>query len=334
MLWGMGNIIEQIIDNRISSAEILKREIGIVTELLSDGLKAKVRVNKLILTFLNKCGEELAVGDEVEIHYWTNIGNGYIAVKHGKLTPLGTNAKVENAIITYSGSTDFSFVENLNTLTLTNRTLTGYTHQNGYIVANGYAATYIPSSVFKNINVRKTYEEFLSEIGDNFCYKQVEILEYDDIHSHLSEGYVRPITYSIGLNDLKYENQQYKYSICIKVSDPYYTESNTSTAYSPQNYTFITSNEIISNTTSLDGASILLTFPDVYQQYPQGTLDTIFLDVLLVDIEMVLKIGDSYYYKYRYTDETYPYITIAVKNQAEIDYIMAKRNVTDNFVIE
>jgi hypothetical protein len=327
-------IVNQLVENKIKTADILKRAIGVVTELLEDGLKAKVKVNQNVLSFLNKSGEELTIGDEVEIHYWTNISNGYIAVKHGVPTPLGTSAKMNNAVITCTDTESFDFVNNLHTVLLTKDVLTGYTYQRGYIVVNGYAATYIPSATLRAIDTQTTYETFLNTIGTVYQYKQVVLFKYDTVHSSLSENYIRPITYSIELYDFKYDNGQFTYRICISVSDPYYTESNTVTDYSPQNYTYITSNEIVSDTISLDSASIILTFPDSYQQYPSGETTTIFTDSLHVDVELILKVGSDYYYKDRYSTQSWNWLVVTATDQAEIDYIKAKQVVTEKNVME
>ena len=60
----MKGIIDKIVNAQINSANILKREVGTVTELLDDGLRAKVNIRDINLTFLNKSGEELTIGDE------------------------------------------------------------------------------------------------------------------------------------------------------------------------------------------------------------------------------------------------------------------------------
>ena len=330
----MLEIVNQLVENKIKTADILKRAIGVVTELLEDGLKAKVKVNQNVLSFLNKSGEELAIGDEVEIHYWTNIGNGYIAVKYGVPTPLGTSAKMNNAVITYTDTESFDFVNSIYAVSLTKDVLVGYSYQRGYIVVNGYAATYIPSATLRAIDTQATYETFLNTIGTVYQYKQVVLFKYDTVHSHLSENYIRPITYSIELYDFKYDNGRFTYRICISASDPYYTESNTSTDYSPQNYTYITSNEIVSDTISLDSASIILTFPDSYQQYSSGETTTIFTDSLHVDVELILKVGSDYYYKDRYSTQSWNWLVVTATDQAEIDYIKARQVVTEKNVVE
>lgn len=330
----MLEIVNRLVENKIKTADILKRAIGVVTELLEDGLKAKVKVNQNVLSFLNKSGEELTIGDEVEIHYWTNISNGYIAVKHGVPTPLGTSAKMNNAVITCTDTESFDFVNKLHTVLLTKDVLTGYTYQRGYIVVNGYAATYIPSATLRAIDTQVTYETFLNTIGTAYQYKQVVLFKYDTVHSHLCENYIRPITYSIELYDFKYDNGQFTYRICVSVSDPYYTESNTATDYSPQAYNYIISNEIVSDTISLDSASIILTFPDSYQQYPSGETTTAFTDSLHVDVELILKVGSDYYYKDRYSTQSWNWSVVTATDQAEIDYIKAKQVVVEKNVIE
>ena len=330
----MLEIVNRLVENKIKTADILKRAIGVVTELLEDGLKAKVKVNQNVLSFLNKSGEELTIGDEVEIHYWTNISNGYIAVKHGVPTPLGTSAKMNNAVITCTDTESFDFVNKLHTVLLTKDVLTGYTYQRGYIVVNGYAATYIPSATLRAIDTQVTYETFLNTIGTAYQYKQVVLFKYDTVHSHLCENYIRPITYSIELYDFKYDNGQFTYRICVSVSDPYYTESNTATDYSPQAYNYIISNEIVSDTISLDSASIILTFPDSYQQYSSGETTTAFTDSLHVDVELILKVGSDYYYKDRYSTQSWNWSVVTATDQAEIDYIKAKQVVVEKNVIE
>ena len=64
----MKGIIDKIVDTQINSANILKREVGTVTELFDDGLRAKVNIRDSNIIFFNKSGEELTIGDEVEIH--------------------------------------------------------------------------------------------------------------------------------------------------------------------------------------------------------------------------------------------------------------------------
>lgn len=349
----MREIIDSAISNKINCADILKREIGIVNELLDDGLRAKVKVNDSVLSFLNKCGEELSVGDEVEINYWTNIGNGYIAVKHGLPTPMGTGARIDNAVVTYDGTSDYDFVDNLYNVELENDKTVRYalgawnmsdslwnsggiTYNRIYV--NGYAATYIPQVILNNIDNKQTYSDYIKGINSEVYYKQVVLPYYSKGYSAFSENFVRYITYYIGLYDATYENGTWKYRYALYESDPDRTGFNDQqeSISEPVYRAIIISDTFTSkDNVALDDVNFLLLYPGHFNQYEYSVEDskTYYLDKLEIYVEPVLIIKDNVYFYTRYSSSSdSPYIGAYSTEKGEIECIKAKVSIAESTV--
>jgi hypothetical protein len=64
----------------------------------SEGGKATVECMGRNLTLLNKTGEKLSVGDSVWVHYWTNLANGYIALRNGLPNVNAGSFNISNAV--------------------------------------------------------------------------------------------------------------------------------------------------------------------------------------------------------------------------------------------
>lgn len=93
------DLINDMIQEKIKSSEILKHVRGVVSEVDENNEFATVQVNQNYLTLVNKANEELIIGDEVTIHYWTNIGNGWIALRHGVSNLKSKTLSVDTAAV-------------------------------------------------------------------------------------------------------------------------------------------------------------------------------------------------------------------------------------------
>jgi len=62
---------------------MIKHCRGKITNVSEGSKYADVDVNGKSMRFPNKTASELTAGEEVEIRYWTNISNGWIAMKTG-----------------------------------------------------------------------------------------------------------------------------------------------------------------------------------------------------------------------------------------------------------
>ena len=349
----MKGIIDKIVNAQINSANILKREVGTVTELFDDGLRAKVNIRDSNIIFFNKSGEELVIGDEVEIHYWTNISNGWIAVKYGVPTPMGTSAHIDNAIVVYSGTTDYSYVDNLYNIELENNKVTNYalgawnisdttwnsqtTYERIYI--NGYAATYIPPVILKSIDNKETYMTYIKGISSDLHYKQVILPYYNTGSSAFSENYVRYITYYVGLYDAKYEDSVWKYRYALFVSDPDRVGyPNPGEPESEPRYEALIVSDYYTNSdnVTLDDVSFAMLYPGGFQQYDTlpAYSKTLFVDNLEIELELVLIIRDEVYFYLRHSGSSnLPYIITHSIIPDEIDFIKAKISLLETNVI-
>lgn len=348
----MVTIIEDIIEQKISTAEILKREFGTIIELLDDGYKAKVAVNNNELTFINKSNEELSVGDEVEIRYWTNIGNGYIAAKNGTPTPMGIAAHTKTAVVVYDGETDYNYIQDLYDVELSNNKRIDYklgawnvdsmvwdakiTYNNVYI--NGYAATYVPPVILKKISDQESYSNYIMGIDNNLFYKQVVLPYYDTVSSALSKDCVRYITYYVGLYDATYDNSEWKYRYALYVSDPNRTTMHDGVVEeSPVFEPFIISdNYTDSDNVSLEDVNFALLYRGNFTQYHYNIKEskTQYVDKLSVLLDLVLIIKDKTYFRTRHIAENAsPCITAHSIDPEEIDCIKAKVKITEQNVL-
>ena len=97
--FGFVDYLNSMIDEANDKVDTLKRCAGKVVEVdeTTDGGKATVECMNRRLTLLNKTGENLAIGDSVWVHYWTNLANGYIALRNG-LPNGGSSFSINNAV--------------------------------------------------------------------------------------------------------------------------------------------------------------------------------------------------------------------------------------------
>lgn len=63
--------------------DTIKHCRGKITNVSEGSKYADVDVNGKSMRFPNKTASELTAGEEVEIRYWANISNGWIAMKAG-----------------------------------------------------------------------------------------------------------------------------------------------------------------------------------------------------------------------------------------------------------
>ena len=84
-----------IVDKNYQSLETIKRQYGIVKELVAntDSAKVVVKIRNVeddnddktkMITLLNKTGQRLKVDDRIWVYYWRTITDGYVAIKVGK----------------------------------------------------------------------------------------------------------------------------------------------------------------------------------------------------------------------------------------------------------
>ncbi len=189
----MQKIIDKIVEEKMKSSEIIKRARGIVTELLDDGYRAKVSINDNVLTFLNKTGEELSERDEVTIHYWTNISNGYIAVRHGRSNPLKGQYHINDAIVVDNNGI-YDYAQNLHGINAKNKTEKVYGSHTKDLYLNGYPIKYLPTNVYQDmVDTNSSHDIFKSFVNntpnENF-YKEIILKStlrkdfYGDTESH------------------------------------------------------------------------------------------------------------------------------------------------------
>ena len=78
-------MMNKFIQNELNVTDSMKRASGTVISIVpnTDGGKAVVNVMNRKLTLLNKSGENLEINDTVWVYYWTDISNGYIALRNG-----------------------------------------------------------------------------------------------------------------------------------------------------------------------------------------------------------------------------------------------------------
>ena len=91
----MLNNFNCIVDKNYQSLETIKRQYGIVKELIAntDSAKVIVKIRNIeddnddktkMITLLNKTGQRLKVDDRVWVYYWRTITDGCVAIKIGK----------------------------------------------------------------------------------------------------------------------------------------------------------------------------------------------------------------------------------------------------------
>lgn len=97
--FGFVDYLNSMIDEANDKVDTLKRCAGkvVAVDETTDGGKATVECMNRRLTLLNKTGENLAIGDSVWVHYWTNLANGYIALRNG-LPNGGSAFSINNAV--------------------------------------------------------------------------------------------------------------------------------------------------------------------------------------------------------------------------------------------
>lgn len=98
--------LSSMIGDKTSEIDSLKRCSGKVTSVIGDGGKAVVECMGRSLTLLNKTGENLYEGDSVWVHYWTNLANGYIAIRNGLPNIKRGQLSITNAVAMLENQSD------------------------------------------------------------------------------------------------------------------------------------------------------------------------------------------------------------------------------------
>lgn len=299
--------IKNAVNEKINSG-ILKRARGQIVELLDDGYRAKVTVNNNTHTFLNKSGEELAVGDTVTIHYWTNISNGYIALRHGLPNPLSGTYCISDAIVV-DDNTEYGYVDNQHTITAKNNVVKQYGSDRSLIYLNGYPVTYMPANVYRVIagvsTDRTILTNFVSNTASDRFYKEI-VLKSPQNESQYSDDTAHDITYYASVNSKKYNNADWETTYGLYQSNPdiywYYSASGSITygkntqggdTYQGIKSTLITS-DVYTDSIAYDDVGIALYYNgNMTIGHTNQYAD--FYPYALINIIMALKVGNDVY---------------------------------------
>lgn len=204
-------LISQIVSNKFKNGEILKHVRGKVVSV-EDNDFAKVNVQNKEITLINKSGEELATDDEVTIHYWTNIGNGYIALRHGLSNLQAGVLSVDRAAILTSKQNSLltAASETIDTDSKNNVTV-NYGDNNNTIFVNGFVAN--PITVSDISSTSSAFINMVNSIPTALTYNEVELLEVNDAGDLYSQRYYTTVstkTYMANYNEWWY------YGCCMK----------------------------------------------------------------------------------------------------------------------
>lgn len=185
----MSNIqkyINDIIDKKLKTATILKHVRGEVVDIDENNEYANVNINGKTLKLVNKSNEELSSGDEVTIHYWTNVGNGWIALRHGLSTLTSNQLSVDNAVILTAKQSSA-----LTTLTDTVDTykalIVKYGADNNCILINGYVVYPIIVSDAALSDKGSSYKTMVSNA--NISYQTIVLKALKEDNTVTNETY-------------------------------------------------------------------------------------------------------------------------------------------------
>lgn len=178
----MSNIqkyINDIIDKKLKTATILKHVRGEIVSIDENNEYAGVNVNGKTLNLINKSNEELSVGDEVTIHYWTNIGNGWIALRHG-LTTLNSNRLAIQDAVVLNDKQAAALTVGTETIDNYKNLSVKYGADENCILLNGYVV--YPISVLESslLNKDTDYQQMVKKANINYQTLTVDELKEDN----------------------------------------------------------------------------------------------------------------------------------------------------------
>lgn len=184
----ISKLIDDIIDERICSSEILKHIRGFVISANENNSYADVNIGNKTVTLINKTGEELGFNDEVTIHYWTNIANGYIAIRHGRSNTKAGSLNISKApLLTTRQSNRLTVDPQLIATDDKNDILVNCGSQYNRILINGYAVSPLvlknhnsSTAVVPPLDVNSTeFIAMVNSVPDILTYHDVTLNELD-----------------------------------------------------------------------------------------------------------------------------------------------------------
>lgn len=185
----MSNIqkyINDIIDKKLKTATILKHVRGEVVDIDENNEYANVNINGKTLKLVNKSNEELSSGDEVTIHYWTNVGNGWIALRHGLSTLISNQLSVDNAVI-LTAKQSSALTTSTDTVDTYKALIVKYGADNNCILINGYVVYPITVSDTALSDKDSSYKTMVSNA--NISYQTIALKALKEDNTVTNETY-------------------------------------------------------------------------------------------------------------------------------------------------
>ncbi len=183
----INKLIEQAIQEKMKSTEILKHVRGTVVSFDEDYISVLVDIYGKQVTVINKSGCELAEGDEVTIYYWTNVSNGYIAFVNNRTAPKQGGFNIQNAVVMTENQADtYTYADEIINVDVKNSIQVKYGNGQNVFFANGQA---IVASSLKETrddynpdgSLTTDYVDFANRIYTNspeLISASCEVLEY------------------------------------------------------------------------------------------------------------------------------------------------------------
>ncbi len=181
----INKLIDQAIQEKMKSTEILKHVRGTVVSFDEDCISVVVDVYGKQVTVINKSGEELSEGDEVTIHYWTNISNGYIAVRHGISNLKSGSLTIDRAsILTTRQNSLIAHAQELVDTDKENNVIVNYGDNCNRILVNGY---FVSPLTAQNINITSSdFKNMVNTVPNDLLYQEITLIEFDTTNNAIS----------------------------------------------------------------------------------------------------------------------------------------------------
>ncbi len=178
--------INDIVDKKLKTATILKHVRGEVVDIDGNNEYANVNINGKTLKLINKSNEELSSGDEVTIHYWTNVGNGWIALRHGLSTLTSNQLSVDNAVILTAKQSSM-LTTSTDTVDTYKNLIVKYGADNNCILINGYVVYPMTVSDTALSDKDSSYKTMVSNA--NISYQTMTLKELKEDNTVADETY-------------------------------------------------------------------------------------------------------------------------------------------------
>lgn len=178
--------INDIVDKKLKTATILKHVLGEVVDIDGNNEYANVNINGKTLKLINKSNEELSSGDEVTIHYWTNVGNGWIALRHGLSTLTSNQLSVDNAVI-LTAKQSSTLTTSTDTVDTYKNLIVKYGADNNCILINGYVVYPMTVSDTALSDKDSSYKTMVSNA--NISYQTMTLKELKEDNTVADETY-------------------------------------------------------------------------------------------------------------------------------------------------